>query len=181
MTYRDDVEALENRHRVLEGEIAARERARDEVAEMITEARARRDVEAHLADLAAGGPARRRRKRILTAIAAGLFVLAGAGVAVKLAEPERDLVEEALARFAVYADDMCGCKDIACTEKVSHDMTEWGRKMSKRLPDPPRVTDAQQKRATDIGMRMAKCEQKIKSPEVAPEQPAEAQPAAAQP
>jgi hypothetical protein len=179
MTYRDDVEALENRHRVLEGEIAARARARDEVAGMIVEARARRDVEAHLADLEAGGPSRRRRKRILIAIAAGLFVLAGAGVAVKLAEPERDLVEEALARFAMYADDMCGCKDIACAEKVQHDMMEWGRKMSKQLP-VPQITEAQQKRATDIAMRMAKCEQKAKGFGVDPEKPAE-QPSAAQP
>lgn len=176
MTYRDDVEALENRHRVLEGEIAARERARDEVAGMIVEARARRDVEAHLADLAAGGPARRRRKRILIALAAGLFVLAGAGVAVKLAEPRHDPMEEALAQLATYADDMCGCKDRACAEKVSHEMTEWSRKMSKKFPEP-RVTDAQQKRAMDLGMRTATCEQKLKVPAVNPEQPSEAQPA----
>lgn len=64
MAYRGDVEALEARVAALSADLAQRVRERDEAAQLLAEARARAHAEAYLADLDAGGPARRRRKRL---------------------------------------------------------------------------------------------------------------------
>ena len=44
-------------------------------------------------------------------------------------------------------------------QKVSDDITKWAEEMSKVYKDPPHMSEADQKRAAEIGERMGKCMQ----------------------
>lgn len=63
------------------------------------------------------------------------------------------------AKFMKFTDDMCACKDSACAQRVSDEMTKWSQEMSRSEREPPRMTEEDQKRAAEIGERMGKCMQ----------------------
>lgn len=159
MAYRDDVSALEARLAALSADVAVRVRERDEAARMLDEARARANAEAYLADLDAGGPARRRRKRIrIAAMIAGLAMIVGGLFAVHL-RPQRDhRFDDAMHTFERLTNDMCQCRDNACAMRVSDDMTRWGTQLAKEWPQP-KLDETQTKRANDMAMRLATCMQ----------------------
>jgi len=71
-----------------------------------------------------------------------------------------DAAIKAMERFR---DEMCGCKDTACAQQVSDEMSKWSEQMSKELDDPPRMTEEDTKRATAIGETMGKCMQQAMS------------------
>jgi hypothetical protein len=165
MAYRDDVAALEIRHAALEEEVAERARARDEVAQMLAEARARDEMSRRLADLAVGGPARRRRHRILIAAALSALVLLGVGVGYRLAQPAHDHTAEVFSRFALYADQICSCTDAACAQQVSDAMARWAESLPLALKQrPPDLTEAQKKQMMEIATRMTSCMTKLHAP-----------------
>jgi hypothetical protein len=66
----------------------------------------------------------------------------------------------AMAAMTKFRDQMCMCKDSACAQKVSDDMTKWGQDMAKDNRDPPRFTDEDTKKFTEIGETMGLCMQK---------------------
>ena len=157
MAYRDDVQALEARVAALSADLAVRVRERDEVARLLDDARARAHAEAYIADLDSGGPARRRRKRLrIAALTAGLAMIIG-GLLAYRARSHEDRFEAAMQTFERFTGDMCQCKDAACAKHVSDDMTTWAMAMEKEWQPPPRLDEAQTKRATEIGTRMADC------------------------
>jgi hypothetical protein len=78
--------------------------------------------------------------------------------AAKLAEA-RSNFGEALDKMAAFANTMCECKDAECAHKVSDDITKWAEEMSKVYKEPPHMSEADQKRAADIGEQMGKCMQ----------------------
>ena len=163
MAYRDDVQALEARVAALSADLAVRVRERDEAARMLDEARARAHAAAYIADLESGGPARRLRKRLRIAAAmAGLAMIVGGALAYR-ARSHRDRFEEAMHRFEKFTGEMCKCKDRDCATQVTDDMTRWSMAMQKEWQPPPKLTEVQTKRATDMGMRMAECMQKAMS------------------
>lgn len=101
MAYRDDAQALEARLAALTADVAARERERDEAARTLDEARARAHADAYLADLDAGGPARRRRKRIrIAALIAGLAIIVGGLFAYHFRARPDHRFEDAMHKFA---------------------------------------------------------------------------------
>jgi hypothetical protein len=158
MAYRDDVQALQARVDALSADLATRVRERDEAARMLAEARARADAEAFLADLASGGPARRRRKRLrIAAIAAGFAMIVGGLLAYRAWPRHEHRLEAAMRTFERFTTEMCQCKDTACATHVSDDMTRWATAMQKDWQPPPKLDDAQIKRATELGQRMADC------------------------
>jgi hypothetical protein len=65
----------------------------------------------------------------------------------------------AMKKMAEFRDHMCACKDAACAEKVSDEMTKWSMEMSKQYKDPPKLNDQEIKQATEIGETMGKCMQ----------------------
>jgi hypothetical protein len=65
-----------------------------------------------------------------------------------------------IAKMAEFRDQMCACKDLACTKKVSDDMTTWAMDAAKNDPEPPRMTEEDTKKATQIGEEMGQCMQK---------------------
>lgn len=165
MAYRDDVAALEARVAALSADLAVRQRERDEAARLLAEARARAESDAYLADLASGGPARRRRKRARIAAAiAGVTMIVGGVLAYRVTHPKRDRFEEAMRTFQKFSDEMCACKDQTCAQQVSDQMTKWGTEEAKNWEPPPKMTDEQMKRATAVGEQMAKCMTRAMSP-----------------
>lgn len=67
-------------------------------------------------------------------------------------------VDRAMTKMADFKDRMCACKDVACATKVSDDMTAWAQDESKRS-NPPRMSEADTKRAAVIGEQMGRCMQ----------------------
>jgi hypothetical protein len=163
MAYRDDVAALEARVAALSADLAVRMRERDDAARMLDEARARAHAEAFIADLESGGPARRRRKRLrIAAATAGLAMIVGGVLAYRASHHEHRF-EDAMRKLEQFTGEMCLCKDTACVNHVSDDMTRWGTAMQKEWQPPPKLDDAQMKRMTDVGTRMADCMAKAMS------------------
>lgn len=72
--------------------------------------------------------------------------------------------EQAMATMRQFADDMCKCTTPDCVQQVANQMTEWSQKMAN---DPQaaqmKMTEAEEKEATQIGTRMGECMQKAMS------------------
>jgi len=157
MVYRNDVEALEARHAELEAQVAERARARDEVAQMLVEARVRRETEHRLADLAAGGPARRRRRAFRIAAVAILLALVGIGAVYRFTPTESDRIEAAIRQMSQFTDQMCTCTTSGCAQQVNEAMTKWAQAMAKEFEPRPNLDAGQMKHATEVAERLAKC------------------------
>jgi len=80
---------------------------------------------------------------------------------------------EALAKMREFTESMCQCKDSACAQKVSDDMTKWSQEMMKEEEEPPKMTEQEIKEATEIGTRMGECMQKAMMADMPPEPPAD--------
>jgi cell division septum initiation protein DivIVA len=156
MVYRNDVEALEARRATLEAEIAQRSRARDELSRMIVEARLSEEAERRLADLAAGGPARRRRRRIHIAIATVMAVVAGVAV-YRVAPSRRDRNDAAIEQLSRFTDQMCSCATSGCVKQVSEAMGKWMNDEREHGELPPNPGAEQMKRVSAIIDRMSRC------------------------
>src|SRR5215471_3102514 len=125
MVYRDDVAALEARHRALEAELAERTRERDAVACLLAEAKAREEHENRLLAETMAGATRRRRQHVAigAAIAAAVMVVGGAEY--RASHRSDDRMAELVARYAMFTDEICRCADVACTMRTTEKMTVW--------------------------------------------------------
>lgn len=72
---------------------------------------------------------------------------------------------EAMAKMEGFRDKFCGCKDAKCAQDVSDEMVKWSREMSEQMKEPPKMTEADQKRAAEIGEQMGRCMQKAMATE----------------
>jgi hypothetical protein len=61
----------------------------------------------------------------------------------------------AMAMMNRFKNEMCLCQDATCAKNVSDEMTKWAEQF--RGGNEPKMTEADQKRATEIGMAMAEC------------------------
>jgi hypothetical protein len=68
--------------------------------------------------------------------------------------------EHAFAAMSKFRDQMCACTDTACAQKVAEDMTKWGQEESKDDREPPKMSDEEVKRFTQLGEDMGHCMQK---------------------
>lgn len=170
MVYRDDVGALEARLTTLETELAAKTRQRDEAARLLVEAKARANNDALAADWAAGGPQRRRKRRLAVFLCSVMAITAGIGLVVKLrgrVDRDRERLDRAIAQFERLTDEMCACRDSPCAEAVSARMNAWATEMSKDDPKPPRdIDEVTMARMQTIGMHMGECMQRAMTPAV---------------
>jgi hypothetical protein len=170
MAYRNDVDALEARLAALQGDVKETTKARDEVAQLLAEARARAAAEGLAADWAAGGPQRRRRRRIWIAVALATLAVMSTLVTSRLLRHKEDSFTKVMAQFSVFSDQMCACRDKACVDKVTDEMTRWSQEMAKQDQAPPHMSEEQIKAATEIGERMGKCMQSAMSAPEIPDQ-----------
>lgn len=68
-------------------------------------------------------------------------------------------VDEAVRKMDGFAASMCDCREKACAERVSNEMTQYGELMSKRhagKPEP-KVTDDQKRRMEEAMRRLMEC------------------------
>jgi hypothetical protein len=72
-------------------------------------------------------------------------------------EEDRDVAAEAMAQMERFKDQMCACKDSACAQRVSDDMTKWSQQLSQTQRNMPKMTVDETKRAAVIGEAMGKC------------------------
>jgi hypothetical protein len=66
---------------------------------------------------------------------------------------------EAMAAMRDFTDKMCACKDPACAQRVSDEMTRWSQDMSRRETEPPRMSEKDMQEAASIGEHMGRCMQ----------------------
>jgi hypothetical protein len=71
-------------------------------------------------------------------------------------------IQEAMAKMREFSDKMCACKDSPCAQAVSDEMTKWAQEMANQT-EPVKMTEEDQKAATEIGARMGECMQKAMS------------------
>jgi hypothetical protein len=158
MAYRNDVDALAARHEVLQAEVDAKTRDRDEVSRLLEEARGRERNEQLYQDYASGGPQRRRRRRVRIALALAALMTGMLGIVFALrVTPRRfDRSADVIAKMQQLADDMCQCRDRQCTERVVDEMMKWSQDQARSVK-PPRLSEQDMRRAEKIGLRMGEC------------------------
>lgn len=66
---------------------------------------------------------------------------------------------EAMAAMHAFAEKMCTCKDSACAQRVSDEMTKWAQEMSRSEKEPPRMTEKDTQEAAALGEQMGRCMQ----------------------
>jgi hypothetical protein len=71
---------------------------------------------------------------------------------------------EAMAKMTEFKDKMCACADTACAQKVSDDMTKWSTEQAKNMKEPPKMSEEDTKKMTQIGEDLGKCMQKAMTP-----------------
>jgi hypothetical protein len=158
--YRSNLEALEARHAALEAEVADRVQQRDEAARMLDEARSRQRDADVAADLASGGPDRRRRRSFVLVFAGLAIVAAFIGMArVRSTSIERErFYARVMLQFEKHTTDACACKDTACITALNDRMTAWGNDVMREMDNQPLFFDEQKlKRSQELGERLASC------------------------
>jgi hypothetical protein len=160
MAYRSDVDALEARHRALEAELAQRVRERDDVARMLAEARAQECAEHARIDAVMGGPMRRRRAALLVAVALLLITVAGAMTYRKTCVRSHDM-RDFIERFQMFSDEVCRCRDTACTQRTIDVMTAWSTEIARQRPVPLPVDDASSQHMQRIAEQFSRCMTRI--------------------
>lgn len=67
-------------------------------------------------------------------------------------------VDEAIGKMKKFSDDMCACKDKACAEKVTAEMTKYGEEAAKKdAAKATTPTEAQAKEMVDSSKKMGEC------------------------
>lgn len=68
--------------------------------------------------------------------------------------------EAAMKAMEDFRDKICACKDTPCVQGVSDAMAKWSQDMAKNNEEPPKMSEEETKRATEIGEQMGTCMQK---------------------
>jgi hypothetical protein len=159
MAYRSDVDALEARLVALRGEVGEKTRERDEVAHLLTEARARAAADGLAADWAAGGPQRRRKRRIWAATIAATIAVLGTLLTLRVMHHGHpDPFQSTARQFAIFTHAMCTCHDKQCADGVNDELTRWAQDMARDARQPQsRPSPEQMKLFQDLGQRYATC------------------------
>lgn len=141
-------------------EVAEKVRARDEAAQMLAEARSRARDAAYFADLASGGPARRRRYVLLGFVgtfAVGFGILALIHFAHTWRGSRARQQAEIVAQFEVFTNQVCACTDRTCAERVTDAMTAWATKLAATADDDDKPAAKWLAKMQELGERMGTC------------------------
>jgi hypothetical protein len=76
---------------------------------------------------------------------------------------DNNATRRAMKAMEHFRDEMCACKDTACAQHVSDEMSKWAADAAKQNDESWRMTDEETKRATEIGETMGKCMQQAMS------------------
>jgi hypothetical protein len=157
MAYRNDLEALEARYRALDSELTERARERDEVKQMLDEAR-------DYADWVERRPERRARHRrvAISVFATAAIVIAGLGYVMVSGHRAREF-DEIFDKFSGFADEMCACTTKACADGVDTEITRWAETLPKQEKSTEMPSSEDVKRFAVVSERYSKCLVKLQS------------------
>lgn len=135
----------------VDAELAEKQRARDEVAWMLQEARALARAEG---ELFGDAPARTRARRRPVVWLAVLVTLVGIGgfATYRATRSTQSRAETLLGELAHSVDAICTCRDAACVDRFSADMAKSGANQK-----PPTFDEAQTKRETELVTKASEC------------------------
>lgn len=69
---------------------------------------------------------------------------------------------DAIAKQTEFRDKMCACKDRACTEKVTEELTRWGQEQAKASGDKAiKMSDDDMKKSAAVSGEMSACMTKV--------------------
>jgi hypothetical protein len=68
--------------------------------------------------------------------------------------------DEALSKLEGFKNQICACKDKACAEKVSEEMTKWGEEFQKNNKDKE-PSKEQMEKAAKITEELGECMTKL--------------------
>jgi hypothetical protein len=69
---------------------------------------------------------------------------------------------DVIARMVELKDKMCACKDKACTEKVTEELTRWGQEQAKATGDKVvNLSEDERKKSATVSEEMSKCMAKV--------------------
>jgi hypothetical protein len=76
--------------------------------------------------------------------------------------PNKKTAGDGIAKMTEFKDRMCACKDRACTERVTEEMTRWGQEQAK-VGAAKDVTMSEEDRRKSVALseEMGKCMTKI--------------------
>jgi hypothetical protein len=98
---------------------------------------------------------------LASAITAAVLVVGGIGY--RLAQPTHDRTAEVIDGLQQFTEEMCSCKDGACTKHVTAEMVAWSRTFEEASPKPPKLDEVTAKRAADLLGLMTECMSKVAS------------------
>jgi hypothetical protein len=78
---------------------------------------------------------------------------------------------DSLAKMTEFKDQMCKCADKACADKVNADYMKWGEEMKKEMgeaKEPPKMSEEETKKQTEVAMAYSTCMQKQMTPAMTP-------------
>ncbi len=83
---------------------------------------------------------------------------------------DRERVGEAIAKSRGFADEICACKDPACTRAVMARVTKWAVDMGNNASrgDEPKPNDEERKELAAIADRLGTCMSRFGPPSAAP-------------
>ncbi len=100
-----------------------------------------------------------------------VVLLVGCDQGVK--KPGRTETEAAMAAMERFEKLLCACKDAKCAQDVSDQMVKWSQEQVGNEKVPPKMSEADMKKAAAIGERMGRCMQVAMTPiELAKPEPA---------
>lgn len=76
--------------------------------------------------------------------------------------PKKSSSGDAIVKQTEFRDRMCACKDRACVEKVTEDLTRWGQEQAKASGDKTiKMSDDDMKKSAAVSGEMSACMTKI--------------------
>jgi hypothetical protein len=75
------------------------------------------------------------------------------------APPPQTDTQRVMAKFVEFTNAMCACKDSACAQRVSDDMTAWSQELAKNTKEPPKLTEEEQAEFVKVATHMGECMQ----------------------
>jgi hypothetical protein len=76
--------------------------------------------------------------------------------------PNKKTAGDGIAKMTEFKDSMCACKDRACTERVTEEMTRWGQEQAKAGADKDvKMSEEDMKKSAALSEEMGKCMTKI--------------------
>ena len=72
------------------------------------------------------------------------------------APEERGVIAEVMAKLEQFTDDMCACKDRACTDALTQELTRWSAEMGRAHPDL-KPSETEMEEVMRVSERLSKC------------------------